>query len=483
MALCIDEMAHMIPGESKAAADKVYEAADPSLDQFGLDGIMFLNSSPYTKVGMFYDRHTDALMRFDPTRPIDEEQTLEDVDEEEGVKNGDPRILTFQYPSWALFEGYQVSPHKFKRTLMASPDWDPEEVDDQGNKVWNIDDQRAIRQARAKESANPETYKVERRGKFAEVTDAFLIPGLVDRMYMGAPVEWAHEQGRSTPDLRLEPYPTNMGIGALNIYRYKFHLDPSSTTAGFGFAIAHTELFERWDGVMEEHVYFDLIKRWMPSEFGGKVIKWEPILKELQKYAEIFRPFEITFDQHQSAEPIQDLQERLLKENITSRVFEKVATNELNWKRWEVFKSALYAGMVHAPNDTPGAQWSALELKFLQENKTGGKFPRIDRQEMGPVQTKDMADCIAECTFTLIGNLMMNRTRDRLSDSPLVGGAPGGYGLGFSGLPGTGNDLMSHDGSKVYISQQERKARNYENPARGIVSRGRGRSSRNRARW
>ena len=56
MALCIDEMAHMIPGESRASAEQVYDAAVPSLDQFGMDAIIFGNSSPYTKVGKFYER-------------------------------------------------------------------------------------------------------------------------------------------------------------------------------------------------------------------------------------------------------------------------------------------------------------------------------------------------------------------------------------------------------------------------------------------
>jgi hypothetical protein len=66
MALAIDEMAHMIAGESKASADLVYNAATPALDQFGKDGIIFCNSSPYSKVGMFYERHLNALVPFDP---------------------------------------------------------------------------------------------------------------------------------------------------------------------------------------------------------------------------------------------------------------------------------------------------------------------------------------------------------------------------------------------------------------------------------
>jgi hypothetical protein len=35
---------------------------------------------------------------------------------------------------------------------------------------------------------DPDTYKVERRGQFAEIMDAFLKPEMVDRAYMGRPL-------------------------------------------------------------------------------------------------------------------------------------------------------------------------------------------------------------------------------------------------------------------------------------------------------
>lgn len=485
MVYCIDEMAHMLPGESKASADQVYGAADPSLEQFGLDGMAFLNSSPYTKIGKFFEQYAAALLSFDPARPIDERPDLEgDGIEGEMVPNGDPRKFTLQYPSWALYEGYKKSKHKFQYVIMASPDWDIDEKDEDGEDIYSKEDKRRISQAISKENDNPDVYKVERRGKFAEVTDAFLNPAKVDAMYKGVPHEWVIDpDGRKK--LSYIPLVTNWGEEISNLHRYKFHVDPSSTTAGFGFAIAHIEYFpvsfEEQERV-EEHVVFDLIKRWMPKEFVGEVIKWEPILVELMNYAEMFMPFEITMDQHQSAEPMQDLQERLMARNINTRVYEKYSTNELNWKRWEVFKTVLYQGRLHAPFDTADSKFSAQELKFLQENRTGGKYPKVDRQEIGPVQTKDMADCMAECAFSLIGNMMVNRTRERLSNTSLVGGAVGGYGLGYSGKPqgGMGPEHIS----EYYSRRDVKEARSYQNPARGIVSRGRGRSGgHNRARW
>ena len=801
MCLTIDEMAHMIPGESKASADQVYIAAEPSLDQFGVDGMMFLNSSPYTKIGMFYECFEANMRPFDPTKPVTFTPLNEMDSDEIAVSNGNPRNMTFQYPSWALFEGYRYYKSKYKKTergkifgkgmVTVSPDWNPDEVDEKGRPCYNLEDRGAILQARAKEAANPEAYKVERRGKFAEVSDAYLNPTMVDQMYKGRP---AGLKPAPNGDIirHFEPISTNWGVGVTNLFRYKFHIDPSSTTAGFGFAIAHIEYFPNvTTGMEEEHVVFDLIKRWNPQDFPGKVIRWEPILNEIATLAEIFTPYEITFDQHQSAQPIQDLSERLNQRSVGTRVYEKFApqpldakvltptgwttmgditvgnavigsdgrahivdgvypqgiqdvyrvtfsddsstectldhvwrvkahgnrgigavetdmtlaemldkrlrygdsgsfkwsvdhvqpvefaeqpelsidpyllgsllgdgcfhksvwlacakddadeqeqmirhllpegmsitrrnhggwdtlyfkkpdgtyrnplselirdlglwhvagadkfipevylrasiddrlallqglmdtdghvgasayrvsftttswalaqglcdlvgslggsttvrmtdvtrstidvfikrlpdgivpfrldrkveryrpnarsgnyrairsvdligpketqcihvdsnehlyvtdqyivthnTNELNWKRCEVFKTALYQGLVHAPWDEnpnlspmgSGTFTSKDELKFLQQTPTGGKFPKVDKQDIGPVQTKDMADAIMECVYSLIGNLHLTHLRDRLSESSIFGGAPGGYGIGISGGPGGG---------------------------------------------
>jgi hypothetical protein len=475
MVITIDEAAHMMPGESKASADQVYVAAEPSLDQFGLDGMMFLASSPYTKVGMFYEAFEHNMRPFDPNKPLDFTPVIGDVDEEVVVTNGDPRNFCIQYPSWLFYEGYRYFKTKYKqrergrefgKMIQVSPDWNPEEEDAEGRPKYSIQDKGAILQARAREAANPEAYKVERRGKFAEVSDAFLNPMMVDQMYKGVP-DGFEEMPNGDVIRRFKPLFSNYGLGvATNLHRYKFHVDPSSTTAGFGFAIGHIEYFpDPVTGQDMEHVVFDLIKAWHPDAFGG-VIKWAPILQEIATYAEIFRPFEITFDQHQSSDPIQDLQERLNAKNIQCRVSEKFATNELNWKRWEVFKTALYQGLVHAPCDetpTPATFGSTQitskdELKFLQQIVGGGKYPKIEKQDIGPVQVKDRADCLAEVVYTLIGNLHLTHMRERLASSAIYGGSPGGYGIGQGGYPTGGK---GPPGISEYYSRRDEKMSQY----------------------
>lgn len=510
MAACIDEMAHMLPGESKAAADKVYEAIKPSMDQFDKDGLLFMNSSPYSKVGMFYDLYAEGLRRFDPLAPIEFDRAIvvhdesgfaiagDADDDEEG--NGDPRFMMFQFPSWALFERYRKYKSKYKQRLRGrewdkaitvSPDWDPNEVDEEGDFIHSDKDKQGIMAAKREEARNPEVYRVERRGQFAEVTDAFLSPFMVDRMYRGVPAGIQIQvDGSKVP--RYEPIWTNMGGSAPLregvVHRYKFHCDPSSNTAGFGFAIAHIEFFPNLvSEEHEEHVVFDMIKRWDPKKMGG-VIRWNPILDEISMYATIFNPYEITFDQHQSAEPIQDLSERLRQRNMTTSVHMVNATNELNWKRWEVFKTALYQGRVHAPDDEAAYNLPTCkdELKFLQEIKTGGRFPRVEKQDMGPVQMKDQADCAAECVYSLIGNMILTHMRDRLASS-ITPGAEGGFAIGYGGPRGPIGGAGPPGLSGFYSTAQEKiveRGMDRSSMTRSALGmRGKMRGARNRGRW
>lgn len=416
MAVCIDEMAFMLEGLSKASAETVFQAIEPSLDQFKRDGMMLCNSSPYTKLGKFYERWELS------------QQLLKD--------GGNHRAFGMQYPSWALFEGYQgykssFTNFKFKGVPTASPDWDENATDEEGNDLFSDIDKEQIQEARAKEAANPDAYKVERRGQFAEVTDAYLNPAMVDQMYAGRPAGY-------TTDLKVvyEPYETNYGEDILNIYQYRAHLDPSSTTAGFGFALGHVEQFVNPEGENVPHVVFDIIKRWKPKNFKGGAIHWPTVQKEVLQYIRLFRPVMLTLDQYQSHEPIQAMQIAVREEGLNTRIEEVTATPEVNWKRAENYKTALYQGMVHAPHAsryaeaTEDIKYSALELKFLQEQRTASKYARIDHPTVGEVKTKDMADCIMEVTSALLGNYLSTNIQKNLANNMMSTGAPGGYNIG-----------------------------------------------------
>jgi hypothetical protein len=460
MVIIFDEMAHMIETlEGKASASQVYAAATPSLDQFGKAAMIFCNSSPYSKIGKFYNRYVEAMFPFDPEKPVGnfEQADPDDPLEEVAVENGNPMLMGFQFPSWGMTDRYREEfrkhPSKYRESYIpgkaftCSPDWDPDEVDGEGFERYSEDDKIQIAKMRAQEASNPDTFKVERRGRFAEVEDAYLKPENVDRMFAGAPTGY-DDEGRQI----LEPLYSNYGQGARAFYEYTAHLDPSSTTAGFGFALGHVEKFEHKDGVVRDHVVFDIIKRWEPKYFEGGAIDWEIVHNEVMGYIDIFRPVHVSFDQYQSDAPIQALQKEVRARNISTIIELKRRTNESNWKQAEAFKTALYQGLVHAPHDELGNQWSALELKFLVKKSTQGKNPKVDKQDVGPVQTKDMADCIMEVTERLIGNIVMRSMREELSRNMFAPGALGGYTI-----PGTTQGTAMHPELAAYYQNIHRK--------------------------
>lgn len=424
MAICFDEMAHLQEGGSYQSATEVYEAAIPSLAQFGKDAMIFCNSSPYSKVGKFYERWEESLAV-------------------ENDKPSAPFMMGIQFPSWALFEGWWEDPEYLgpKKCITVSPDWDADRrvVDDDEKLFYVEEDRQAILIAKEEERQEPDKYKVERRGKFAEVVDSYLRPEMVEMMFLGKPL--ADGTGH-------EPLKSNYETGYYG-NRYKAHLDPSSTTAGFGFALGHSEAIAEGDRE-REHVVFDVIKRWNPRDFPGQVIDWEPILEEVMRYLELFQPYELTMDQFNSDFPIAWLRRELRNTRWGGnvRVYQKTATAQANWNRAEIFKTALYQGLVHAPYDTDDTKLCADELKFLQEIKSG-RTPRVDKQDVGPVQTKDMADCVMEVTEALIGNTIARDIRSDLGLEGMRMGAEGGYALGGTNR----GPLKDNNGNSVYSAR------------------------------
>jgi hypothetical protein len=457
MALVFDEFAHFQQGESDQADSQVYAAAKPSLAQFGRDALIFCNSSPYSKVGTFFERYETGM----------------------ATDNGapeNPEVLTLRFPSWALYEGWWEDP-TYKgpqKCIMVSPDWDPDEKKDDGNGFYTDDDRAQIFLQRQEEQSDPVKFKVETRGQFSEVVDAYLMPEMVDRMFAGRPAAW--DENRN--EWIFEKYAPNFDFSTYE-HRYYAHLDPSSTTAGFGFALGHTEIFELPGERAEEHVVFDIIKRWNPKDFPGGAIDWDPILAWVLNIANLFRPVQISFDMFNTDYPITWLNREFRKRRIETRVFKKVPTSQTNWDRAEIFRTALYRNLIHAPHTSYDEEikLASDELKFLQEVKSG-KIPRVEKQDTGPVQTKDMADCMMEVVEATIGDIMAKTVRQDLGTQPVRVGAPGGYPLGGQDRGGYGRPIQPTNGANRMAEFYERNQRNISkaraakgNPARRFPGR------------
>lgn len=78
---CFDELAHGLDGGKSTS---VFEAATPSLEQFGEDGFVYVPSSPWSEVGKFYDLYQQAFAM-------------------DGGKALDPATFALKIPSWEVY--------------------------------------------------------------------------------------------------------------------------------------------------------------------------------------------------------------------------------------------------------------------------------------------------------------------------------------------------------------------------------------------
>lgn len=447
--IVFDEMAFMLPGESRSSAQECYVAAEPSLAQFGHHALVFCNSSPYSRVGQFFEQV--ELANHKP-------------DHADGWY---PMRFAFQFPSWALYDKWWIDPaKKWRKAIMVSPNWPDQLEPNIPESALDADSLTQRASEILKEKASPDTYRVEYGAQWAEVLDAYLDPLKVDRAYNG---------------VRPNGQPLNATNDGTYMYVYMAHCDPSSTTAGFGFAIGHVEEFDDQTGIFPDqvarHVIFDRVKRWNPKDFPGETINYIKVREELAEVANLYRPAAITFDQYNSAGLMQELRADLRRMHIDGcRISEVTATAKVNWNRWEAFKTALYLDLVHVPPDCIDylidgtehfnhSEYSRLELKFLQEIQTG-QTKRVDKQELGPIQTKDIADCIAEVTVKFLGSYIGDFMQKNFEQAKLQAGAEGGYMIGGRN-PGGPMGQMGRQGSS-FDDFYGRRHRGVMNPTRGI---------------
>src|SRR5690606_16706557 len=157
-----DEAAHVVKGTANAPAEDVYESATPALDQFGLDGFIYIPSSPWQRIGLFHDKYQEAREVDDDGTPIYPEKMMFQL------TSGDP------YTDWERAHDIPLQP---------LDQFSPDELADIAagrmtpcfkrlrGAIQSYDDQMGHTKR-----ANPETFKVERRSQYAAVLDAYLNP-------------------------------------------------------------------------------------------------------------------------------------------------------------------------------------------------------------------------------------------------------------------------------------------------------------------
>ena len=327
-----------------------------------------------TKIGKFFELYKQGSVLMESytekhgkTMRLETEQSL-NVDAEGEIEEltADPEMLVFQGPSWILYQDWERGPElvgvRFKRPVQ--PDLTSE-----------------VQQRRQKR--NPEKFKVERLGQFAEVQDAYLDPDKVDEMFV-------HPEWRDP----LEP----QDYGRFD-RTYRIHCDPGRTNANFAVAVGHLEDSPPDEkGDVWPHVIIDYLKVWKPGDYPDHTVDYVQIQEELDSLLTRFpSTTKISFDQWNSASFLANIR-RDFSPNI--RVVEEVFTDRTNQTRCERFKSALNLGWVHSYLDHFGEDGTSLletECKFLTE-----KNGKVIKQDFGPCTTKDLFDAVCVVTTDLL---------------------------------------------------------------------------------
>ncbi len=387
-----DEGAHMQATGQSRSMEEVWETATPALDQFKRDAFIYSGSSPWSMSGKFYDLAQQTLEvdaeTFDPMYPEN---------------------LLVQLASWDIYKDWEQT----KKRMVAAPARRvPGEIGSTGVVYRDVPVTyfRPLRQAiqvfdeamQRLERANPETFRVERRSKWATALDAYFSAEMVDQMF--SPWQGVLLENRTAPErMKVE---------------YIAHGDPGKTGSNFGFAIAHLEPDPNGDPI--PHVVFDYIKAWTPGDFDSLTMEYPTIRQELKDLMDAYQGFRLlTFDQWNSLSMIQDLQ-IYARDRYYKRVSieERDATAKLNWVTAETTKMALYLGKVHAPYH----ELAELEFKFLQKNPHADK---VDHPDTGPVTTKDVYDAMSIVIYHGIGQQIAAAYGDQFSKLRIASAMPG----------------------------------------------------------
>ena len=462
-----DEMAHLVLGTgSVKSGEEIYSAWQPSLDQFGKDGLTFIPSSPFTKIGVFFKLYQDGSVMLPNYRGdlelVTEKRLKVDAEEEIEDLTAEPEMLILQLPSWGLYMDYERGPEligmTIRRPIAYSPDGPLPE------------NQRMARM----EKRNPDKFRVERRAQFAEVEGAYLDPVAVEAMF--DPPSW-----RPPLEAQSRGYLT---------HSYRIHCDPSRTGANFAMAIGHNELAPcdvcqaapehhlsfhpckeclqadpKRNGMHWPHVIFDLLHVWRPGdsepdENGRRTIDYIKVMSEITGILKLFPSTKkISFDQYDSALGMAQLRREFAPR---IQVAEVLFTEKENQRRAEKFKSALNLGWMHAYRDNwydeEGGSLLEMEMKFLAERNG-----RVVKQDFGPVTTKDLWD--AAC---VVATELLRDALDRYTGAQMTVHAFGSTEV--AGLKAGRENVRANSSLGARVTE---RLDGVDNPARSMIAQNR----------
>lgn len=469
-----DEFAFTLSGQSKRAGSSIYSAIEPSLDQFGKHALLYMPSSPWSKVGKFYELYEAGsvlldsylekmgMLRTNKNREKLENQILEDA---QGVL-ADPTMLIAQMESWDLYEDWEDAPR-----ILATPDkryFTRSLTSSAGTKVFTNDEKEL-------EIAGPNAIAA---GDSLLIDDSVIgvrdiepvvavsesaipmssvevvIPGPYFKQAIqvrpdknGTPQQrnMAAMESRNPQLFRVErraqflsvmdPYldpenvsrifapwkgkPLSMQPNGIPRWQYFMHADPAKSGADFAVMIAHVEPSAEpaSDGAYYDHMVIDWFKVYQPHMFDNNEIDYLLIIADMKKKIREYTTLvQITMDQFNSVMPLQTLREYARKIGRQINIFEQTFTSLWNQTMWSGLKTAINLDWVHSPYDYFYKNKSSLleaELLFLQEDN--GKVIKGDNPD---VNHDDLVDCLGTLCVQLLGT-QLSKTLENLEELSL----------------------------------------------------------------
>lgn len=420
-----DEFAFHVQTGSVKSDSEIYKDWQPSLGQFDIDSLTYIPSSPASKVGHFhtlYQQGSILLSDYNDVTGIGEEARATLVNNGVTIElDAEPTWLIFQGPSWGLYEDWARTPQILNLGYAFPKAPEPD-----------LTNERQIREKRR----DPEKFKVEKEGQFAEVQGAYYDPDMVDKMFKTPTMDNAvlDSDGRPIPwRNKLEP----VSFGTFD-RTYRIHCDPGLSGGNFALAVGHLEdAPPDKHGKIWPHVIFDLLHVWRAVDFpedeetGKRYIDYVKVHKDIEDILDRFMSTQkLTFDQWNSASFIASLKQKYSPGVRIS----KIDFNERNNQdRFGMFKSILNLEWIHAyPDNFYYDDLSCLlelELKYLSTAPNG----KVVKQDIGPVITKDLADAVM-----VVATDLLHHALDRYSKGTLNAGS---YGSSDVAALRSGRDL------------------------------------------
>lgn len=473
-----DEFAFTPGGDSQRSGENMYNAIEPSLDQFGKESMIYIPSSPWNKIGKFYQLYENGSILLDEylaregrlaTRKAKSELEEQILEEAQGAL-ADPEMLIVQLESWGLYLDWQDAPrllskpnpnyHKRTKeravktrlvgrndelfyvsgehaleigdsilvdkdvvTLVDVSDVDPELVPDEEPTIKGEDLSVIIPGPRFENAIQVEP---DIKGDTKERAMARMESANPDMFRVERRAQFLSTQNPFLDQAKVEkifsPFWNGRELSMRDYgvpkYTYHMHADPAKSGADFAVMIAHTEQAREpdVDGLFYDHLIVDWYKVYQPKDFDNGEINYLLVLEDLKEKMVTYPTLRsLTMDQFNSVMPLQTLKKFAKARDRRINISEQTFTNKWNQTMFSALKTAVNLGWVHAPVDSYFKNGACLlEQELLFLEENDGKVTKGKNED---VRKDDLVDCLGVLTVQLLGDQIhsVNKQLDETS--------------------------------------------------------------------